>query len=225
MRRLLIFLKDPIPGQVKTRLAAALGDRAACEVYRACTELALKRLKAFRDEAILCIDPPEALARTRERLGPGWRLRPQHGTTLGERLAEATDHAFRRGAQRLVVVGTDSPWMQREDVLEAFTMLERAALVVGPTEDGGYYLIGLSRPVPAVFEGVAWGSPHVYTQTQEKARALGLRVETLRRGYDLDHLEDVRRFVETERRRGHVPTAVHTIIRLLSEVERGGNHA
>ena len=211
MRRLLIFLKHPVPGQVKTRLAAALGEGAACEVYRACTELTLERLESFQDEAILCVDPPEALADTRAWLGPRWTLRPQRGATLGERLADATNAVFLDGAARIVVIGTDSPWIRRGEVEAAFAALGAADVALGPTEDGGYYLIGLSRPVPALFDGVAWSSPRVYAQTQERARALGLRVQTLRAGYDLDYLDDVKRFIDEERRHGRVPMTVEAI--------------
>ena len=211
MHRLLIFLKYPTPGQVKTRLASAVGDQAACEVSRACTELTLERLRAWRHEATLCVDPPEALERTRAWLGTAWSLRPQRGGTLGERLAEATAQAFAEGVQRVVVIGTDSPWLTECDVDAAVDALRRAELVLGPTEDGGYYLIGLSCPSPALFEGIAWGTATVYQETMAKARALGLRVETLPLGYDVDRLEDIHRFVADELARGNRSRQVTTL--------------
>jgi len=213
MRRLLVFLKYPIPGEVKTRLADAIGDEAACRVYRACVELTLARLGAWRAEATLCVDPPDALERTRAWVGQGvgWALRPQSGGTLGERLAEATAHAFAQGAQRVVVVGTDSPWLTARDVDTACEALAHAELVLGPAEDGGYYLIGLSRPTPALFEGIAWSTAAVYQETIAKARALGWRVRVLPLGYDVDRLEDVQRFVADERARGTRVDALDTI--------------
>ena len=210
-RQLIVFLKEPQPGKVKTRLAATVGEEAAGALYRACIELTLERLWAFRSEAVLSIDPPEALARMRAWVGTAWSLRPQQGSTLGERLADATGDAFARGVQRLVVIGTDAPWVREEDVQAAFRALDDADVVLGPTEDGGYYLIGLSRCIPALFEGIAWSTASVYAQTHAKAEALGLRVEVVRPGYDLDHLEDVKRFVSEERRQGAIPQAVATI--------------
>ena len=211
MRRLLIFLKEPTPGQVKTRLATIVGDEASSALYRACIELALERLAGFRRESVVCVDPPEAVARLRASLGPGWAYEPQRGAHLGERLADATARAFDGGASQVVIIGTDSPWVHAEDITAAFKALARADVVLGPTDDGGYYLIGLSRRTPALFQGIAWSSPSVFADTHTKARALGLRVETLRAGYDLDHLADVQRFIEDEYRKGQVPHAVQTI--------------
>ncbi|MBI1991815.1 MAG: TIGR04282 family arsenosugar biosynthesis glycosyltransferase [Candidatus Omnitrophica bacterium] len=213
MRRLLVFLKYPSLGRVKTRLADAIGDEAACSVYRACVELTLERLGAWRAEATLCVEPPDALERTRAWVGPGvgWALRPQSGGTLGERLAEATAHAFAQGAQRVIAIGTDSPWLTAEAVDAAFAALGQADLVLGPTEDGGYYLIGLSRPAPDVFADISWSTSTVYQETLAKARALGLPVQTLPLGYDVDRLEDLQRFVAEEGARLHGSALLRTI--------------
>ena len=145
MRRLLIFLKCPTPGEVKTRLAASISDEAAAGLYRACAELTLRRLDAFRRDATLCIDPPDALADVEQWLGHGWAVRPQQGVTLGDRLAEATSGAILDGAKHVVVIGTDSPWIDAPAIDAAFAALEQSDVVLGPTEDGGYYLVGLSR--------------------------------------------------------------------------------
>ncbi|HBH97104.1 MAG TPA: hypothetical protein DDX89_04845 [Candidatus Omnitrophica bacterium] len=196
MRRLLIFLKDPVPGQVKTRLAKAVGSQAACDIYRACVELTLERMMRFRQEAVLCVDPPEALLRTRAWVGADWRLQPQRGLALGERLADATAVACSDGASQVVVIGTDSPWLTGDDVAAAFEALRYHHIVLGPAQDGGYYLIGLTRPQPALFEGIAWSSPSVYAQTRVRAAQLGLTTHSLREGYDVDRLEDVQRWLK-----------------------------
>ena len=201
-RQLLVFLKDPQPGQVKTRMASDIGDEAAAAIYRACAELTLERLAPLRQEIRLCVDPPQAIARIRGWLGAGWTMTPQRGADLGERVARATHEAFADGAQRVAVIGTDSPWLTSDDIDAAFRELEAADVVVGPTDDGGYYLIGLARSAPALFDGIAWSSPEVFRRTCEKAKALGLRVAVLRQGYDLDHVEDVKRFM-AESRRAH----------------------
>lgn len=199
MRRLLIFLKYPAPGQVKTRLAKAIGTQAACDIYRACVELTLERMRTFRQEAVLCVDPPDALPRTREWVGAEWRLQSQRGLALGERLVDATAIAFSDGASQVVVIGTDSPWLTGDDVAAAFEALRHHHIVLGPAEDGGYYLIGLTRPQPALFEGIAWSSPSVYAQTRARATQLGLTTHSLREGYDVDRLEDVQRLLQEGR--------------------------
>ncbi len=217
MRQLAVFLKYPTPGQVKTRLAVHVGDDAAAAIYRASTELTLERLHRFHREATLCVDPPDALARVRAWLGSEWSVRPQQGTTLGARLQEAMMSAFRDGVQRLVMIGTDSPWLTTSDIDHAFDILAGADVVLGPTEDGGYYLIGLSRCAPAIFEGIAWSSSSVYAQTLAQAAALGLHVETLRHGYDLDQLHDVQRFLSDEHRHAPVPAAITKMKRHVTQ--------
>ena len=200
MRQLLVFVKAPIPGHVKTRLAQEIGPEAAAAVYRASVEMTLSRLRPLREHATLCIDPPEAIPDVQRWVGPGWRTVPQDGRDLGQRLAQATARAFSDGARYVVVVGTDSPWVRAEDVDAAFDALASVEVVLGPTDDGGYYLIGLSKPLPALFEGIAWSSPTVYDQTTSRVAQLGVKVATLRRGYDLDHLADVQRFIAEEGR-------------------------
>ena len=218
MRKLLIFLKEPVVGRVKTRLVPSIGQQGACEVYRACVELTLERLSAWRSETILCIDPPEALERMRGSVGSSWTLWPQRGADLGERLAAATDRAFGEGAEQVVVIGTDSPWLRHDDVLEAFDALQQADVVLGPTEDGGYYLMGLARRMPEIFDGVAWSTDAVYRQTEVNANALRLTTWRLRMGYDVDRLEDVAQFVAEERDRGmRVPRGVEVIERIVQD--------
>lgn len=217
-RRLPVFLKYPTPGRVKTRLAAEVGAEAAAAVYRACVEVTLERLAPLRAVITLCVDPPEAVAAAQAWLGDGWSIRPQRGATLGDRLAEATGAAFADGAQRVVVIGTDSPWLRASDVEAAFGALGHADAVVGPAADGGYYLIGLARPAPQLFTGIAWGSASVYEATLATARRLGLRVQALAVGYDLDTVEDVERFLEQERSSlcrssQRISTTLETIVR------------
>ena len=216
MRRLLIFLKYPTPGQVKTRLAAQLGDEAAAGIYRASVELTLHRLGALEADAVVCVDPPEALARTHEWLGSGWTLRPQQGATLGERLSDATRAVFADGATRLVIVGTDSPWLRVQDVELAFGHLDRTDVVLGPSQDGGYYLIGLSQCTIGLFEDIAWSSPLVFDQTRARVAELGLHAQVFPQGYDLDRVEDVQRFVAEESARGCASSMVDTIAALMN---------
>lgn len=215
--RLSIFLKYPTSGQVKTRLAADLGSEEAAAIYRASIELTLARLQPYRQAVTLYVDPPDSLPKMAAWLGPQWRLRPQQGATLGDRLAQATRHAFTEGAQHLVIIGTDSPWLTVDDIDAAFEALHAHDLVLGPTDDGGYYLIGLSRCEPAIFEDIAWSTPAVYAQTMARAAQLGLRVHALRQRYDLDEVEDVERFLTEEQAHAPVPDLVTTIASHLTQ--------
>ena len=201
-RRLLIFLKYPTPGQVKTRLASALGDAAAADVYRTCVESTLREMQCFRQEAVLWVAQAEALEACQHWLGPEWNFRAQQGDSLGERLVHATVQAFSQAAGPVVVIGTDSPWLSVQTVEDAFGFLKQNDVVLGPSEDGGYYLIGLSRNLPGIFENIAWSTADVYRQTFENTKRLGLSVESLPVGYDVDTAADLDRFSSEQRRKG-----------------------
>ena len=198
MRRLLIFVKEPIPGQVKTRLAAEIGADAACQVYRRCVERTLERLATLHDVITLCIDPAGATGRIRAWLGSAWPALPQSGATLGERLDDATNSAFTEGAHRVVVIGTDSPWIDEALIEKAFVSLEPADLVLGPAADGGYYLVGLAKPVPGLFRGISWSTSQVLDQTLANARILSVTVSLLPEGYDIDRLTDLQRWMQED---------------------------
>lgn len=202
MRQILIFVKEPISGQVKTRLAVGIGADAACAVYRRCVERTLERLSGLREDITLCVEPVEATGRIRRWLGSAWSMQPQSGGTLGERLADATSRTFTAGADRIVVIGTDSPWIDDVLVEQAFSVMERADLVLGPAADGGYYLVGLAKPTPGLFRGIPWSTSRVLDQTLANARTLGRAVSLLSEGYDIDRLTDLQRWMEEDPHHG-----------------------
>lgn len=204
MRRLLIFVKEPVPGQVKTRLADEIGADAACQVYRRSVERTLERLSVLRkrNEITLCTEPAGAMDRIRTWLGSGWPVLPQRGATLGERLADATNKTFIAGADRIVVIGTDSPWLGDALIDKAFSAMEQADLVLGPAVDGGYYLVGLAKPAPGLFRGIAWSTSQVLNQTLTNARTLGVTMSLLPTGYDIDRLTDLQRWMEEDPHHG-----------------------
>ncbi len=190
---LLVFLKRPTPGEVKTRLAPDLGAQAAADLYRVLAEETLRRTVPRPGDygRLLCFAPANARREMREWL-PGETWLAQKGGDLGDRMAHAFREAFRRGARRAVLIGSDAPSLTRELVLTAFAALGDNDLVLGPARDGGYYLVGLSRPCDVLFREVPWSTPEVLRVTLERAGALGLRAWLLERLRDIDTLDDVR---------------------------------
>ena len=190
---LVVFLKHPRPGGVKTRLAAAIGAQAAADLYRALAERVLEATTpaAGDYERLVFFDPPESLPQMRDWL-PGVRLMAQSGDDLGARMADAFARAFARGASRVAIVGTDAPGVSRATVREALSALDTADVVIGPADDGGYYLIALRAPRPELFAGIEWSTPGVRGQTLARAAAAGLSVRELARLRDVDTLEDLR---------------------------------
>jgi uncharacterized protein len=188
VRELVVLARSPVLGRVKTRLQARLSAEQALGLHRAfvadvlelaCGAPADRVTAAFTDEAA-----PELVP-------AGVALARQSGAGLGERLAHAAGAAFGRGARSVVLLGTDSPDLPAERLAAAFTALLEHDVVIGPAEDGGYYLIGLGGPHLGVFEGIDWGSARVLAQTRRAADALGLRRFELPTWYDVDRPEDL----------------------------------
>jgi rSAM/selenodomain-associated transferase 1 len=191
--RLIVFVKAPRPGAVKTRLAAALGPVQAAALYRAIAEEEIRRTapRGREYERVFCFDPPDARDEIAAWL-PGEVLEPQAGADLGARMAAAFAAAVAAGARRVAIVGTDVPACGREHVAEAFRALDGHDLALGPTHDGGYYLIALDRPRPALFRSIPWSTAAVLAATAERAGNLGLSVRMLDPLRDVDTLDDVR---------------------------------
>jgi hypothetical protein len=192
-RALIVFLKHPETGRVKTRLAPALGAETAVELYRALCEevLGATTPRPGEYERLVFFTPPEAAESVRAWL-PGLRLHPQTGGDLGTRMAAAFAWVFARGAERVAIVGTDAPAVSTATVAEALDALDEADVVLGPAEDGGYYILALRESRPELFEGIAWSTPAVLVQTVARARQGGLRIHQLARLRDIDTPEDLR---------------------------------
>jgi len=192
-RCLVVFAKRPRPGEVKTRLCPPLTLEQAADLAAAFlhdTLLIGEHLAGW--ERVLAYAPWGA-RRVMAALAPGWRLLVQRGADLGERLEDAVGGLFGRGIDRVLVIGADSPQLPPERLGEAAAALERARVVLGPTEDGGYYLIGLRRWGRGMLAGVRWGTEHALADTLARAERLGLRCELLEPSYDVDEIDDLRR--------------------------------
>lgn len=191
---LIVFVKQPRPGHVKTRLARDLGPELAARVYRvlAEAEIAATRPEAGEYERLFFHDPGGDLTALRAWL-PGETLVPQAGADLGQRMRRAFEHCFALGATRVAIVGTDVPWAGCGHVRAALRALDAHDAALGPTPDGGYYLLALRAPQPGLFEGVPWSTPAVLPTTRALARSLGLSLAELPPLPDVDTLRDLRR--------------------------------
>jgi rSAM/selenodomain-associated transferase 1 len=190
---LIVFLKLPEPGRVKTRLFPAIGPEAAAKLHRALVERTLARVArpGAPWTTVLCFDPPGGAAALRAWLGPGFEARAQPAGDLGVRLETASREAFAGGARRIAFIGTDAPDLDASDVAAAFAALDRADVAIAPALDGGYALIAMKAHQPALFRDVAWSSADTARHTLERAREAGLAVTTLRTLADVDRPEDL----------------------------------
>ena len=198
MNRVAVFARWPEPGRVKTRLSPALPAALACELYRAmlADALAAAAEAAAGDRSVHWSDAPGDEAAARET-PPGFEARSQIGADLGERLANAFGALLREPRDRAVVIGADCPELDASLVNRALESLETHDLAIGPARDGGYYLIGLSRPAARLFRGVAWGTERVFATTIDAARGEGLTIATLPELDDVDTPADLVRWIAT----------------------------
>jgi rSAM/selenodomain-associated transferase 1 len=191
--RLLIFAKAPVLGRVKTRLIPALGADGAAALHERLCHAALAQATAARlaPVELWCHPDTRHAFFTACRAMYGVELHEQRGADLGARMHNAFDHAF-ESSRYAVTIGTDCPDLTVGDLQNAFRALEDGYdAVLGPAVDGGYVLIGLSRPVPDLFTEIDWGSDRVLAQTRARLADLDLRAKELPPRHDIDRPEDL----------------------------------
>jgi uncharacterized protein len=187
---LAVFLKAPRLGTVKTRLAAEIGDRHALRLYRV---MASRTLAAAQDaglDATIWFAPADAAREMRLWLGEHWDLRPQASGDLGARLA-AAEQSVARGRGWLAI-GADCPRLDAALLREAGAIVARNEIVLGPSEDGGYYLIGGPTPLPPVFASMPWSTSAVLAETRARLSRSGLAWRELPTLRDVDTAADAR---------------------------------
>jgi rSAM/selenodomain-associated transferase 1 len=161
----IIFSRYPRPGASKTRLIPRLGPEGAADLQRRMTEAVVAQaagLKEIHVELAMAGATDEEMV---SWLGKHIPWQQQVGENLGERMDYAFSKAFKRGFKRVVIVGADCPQLCTDTMTQAFKELRDKEVVLGPTRDGGYYLVGLRHPAPEIFTDIAWGSDQVLAQT------------------------------------------------------------
>jgi rSAM/selenodomain-associated transferase 1 len=188
-----LFAKYWEPGAVKTRLAASIGPEAASRLYRTFLETLLARFATVADRRIVVFTPDDRQPGFAALVPLAWELWPQGTGDLGQRMRGFLQAARNQAARRIVLIGSDSPDLPGEYLELAFRHLQTHRVVVGPSVDGGYYLIGVSGTIPDVFSEIPWSTPDVFRQTERRLQELGLPYAVLPRWYDVDELQDLRR--------------------------------
>jgi rSAM/selenodomain-associated transferase 1 len=194
--RIILFAKAPLPGQVKTRLVGALGNLGAALLHRQLVSHTLRRLIQARLAPVELWCAPDTqhgffIACRRDY---GIPLRRQRGRDLGERMAHALATVLREDSAFGVVVGSDCPMLDATYLRRGLTALRASQdVVLGPTEDGGYMLIGLRKPCPALFKGIRWGSSTVLAATRRRLQRGNLSWTELPLAWDVDRPADLRR--------------------------------
>lgn len=199
MQSLIIFAKLPRPGEVKTRLGNVLGMQEAAAVYEGLAQRTFSlgdQLLSHGLRVYLFYDPKATEQEMRSWIGHPFEFARQIGETLGERMQAAFERTFADGSERTVIIGTDIPDLTVDAVVRAFDLLSAQDVVLGPSIDGGYYLLGMNRPTKDLFEGIAWSTRSVYQETLDRIAAFNLSHAVLGELPDIDTEEDYKRYVE-----------------------------
>jgi uncharacterized protein len=189
---LIIFVKNRLAGKTKTRLAAAIGDAAALQVY--------DQLLAHTygvTEPLSCskwVFYSDFLPDEDSLWQQHYRLAVQQGADLGERMYRAFEHCFAEGARRVCIIGSDCYELETAHVLQAFEALRQQDVVLGPAADGGYYLLGLQEQQPELFRNKVWSTPDVLSEALQDCQRLGLSTFQLPLLHDLDTVRDLKRY-------------------------------
>jgi len=193
MEAVVLMAKAPVAGRVKTRLCPPLAPAEATRLYACMLGDAAEEISSVaRVARYLFLDPPGAADALLEAPFSTFERFPQRGRDLGDRMRNAAATAFRRGARRVVIVGADCPSLSAGTVRRAFRELSSGASVVfGPSEDGGFYLAGLSSPDDRLFRGFRWSTAEVLRNAAARCRMLSAPFSFLPPGRDVDTGEDL----------------------------------
>ncbi len=192
-KALLVVAKRPAPGQTKTRLCPPLNSKQAADLYECFLCDTLTIMRAVPNVTPKIVYLPQDAHNYFQKLAPDMDLVQQRGGSLGERLDNLLNDVLLDGADMAVVINSDSPTLPTAYLVQAFEQLSATDVVLGPTLDGGYYLIGIKEPHPRLLREVEMSTPYVLRDTLDLARKSGVTVSLLPEWYDVDTVEELLR--------------------------------
>ncbi len=198
---LIVFLKYPEPGRVKTRLAEETSKEFAADFYKLCTEHILSessKLKRDSIDTFLFFEDGKHESKVREWAGDAFNYAAQKGKDLGEKMAASFHEIFNLEYEKVIIIGTDVPGHTHSDLLHAFEMLSTHDAVIGPSPDGGYYLLGTKKFYPEIFKDIEYSTNKVYEKTRERLEYLQLNYCLLKEKLDIDLKEDLDKWLAAD---------------------------
>ena len=192
--KLIVFTRYPEPGITKTRLIPVLGQAGAANLHRLMAQRTIARALSLQKSRRLSVEIHHtggSQQQMEDWLGTDLIYQNQIDGDLGARMTAAFQNSFDSGVDKVAIVGTDCPDLKAEILAQAFDELSDRDLVLGPAKDGGYYLIGLRRSIPELFDGINWGTSEVFASTRAIAQNLGLNIAVLPILADIDRPEDL----------------------------------
>ena len=192
---LAVMAKAPLAGQVKTRLLSSFTAEEAAELSRSLLVDQLNHVQELDQTDFYLVFAPDDARLLMEKLSPScFRLFPQQGHDLGGRMAAVFERLFQLGHKNIALIGGDLPPVPLGffDQAYAFLMSLKKRVVLGPSRDGGYYLVGCNQPTPEIFQGMTWSHSEVLKETQNKLASLKVDYHLLPSWFDIDTVDDLR---------------------------------
>ncbi|MBD2137758.1 TIGR04282 family arsenosugar biosynthesis glycosyltransferase [Anabaena sp. FACHB-1237] len=194
MKHLIIFTRYPEPGQTKTRLIPALGEIGAANLHKQMTEYTMSQVRELREIIDLSVEIRFTGGNTekmQEWLGRDLWYQCQGEGDLGVRMKRSLTESFHHKKEQVIIIGTDCPSINYQILASGFQQLNNYDIVIGPAVDGGYYLIGLKKTIPDIFDNIGWGTDQVLKETVKVAKSENLSIAYLPILNDIDRPEDL----------------------------------
>lgn len=191
MQKLIIFIKNPRLGLVKTRLAKSIGSQQALAIYKKLIAKTLKEADRLNCEKDIWFSDSDKVGEEVFVSRKSYTLKVQKGANLGERMKHAFLESFRDGFKKVVIIGSDCPELKSSVIKKALEQLDTYDIVLGPAIDGGYYLLGMNSFYPKIFAGVNWSTSSVLNQTLKYINVSKLSYNLLEELSDIDTIEDL----------------------------------
>ena len=217
MTDLIVYLKSPEPGKVKTRLQPHYSPEEAASLYRGFIEDTVETVSSIgADRCWAAYTPADARSGIEAIFPSDWNLAPQVGDDLGSRMLQSLNASIASGADKAILIGSDIPSLPGSHIASAISRLENADVVLGPTNDGGFYLIGIRSTLPDVFADVTWSTDNAFEQTAEGIRSKELMMSLIPPWNDIDTPEDLDAEIITSRKDSRM-THTDRVYRRLSQ--------
>ena len=194
---IIVFARLPVKGRVKTRLAKELGIDVATSFYKVCAEHTFKEILKFDSTQVvpfLFFSEESEIDEMRNWTKNKFRYYSQKGHDLGERMSNAFNTIFDAGYRNVILVGTDAPGISAELITDAFSQLKDYNCVIGPSEDGGYYLMGLKQKLFYLFNEMEWSTNAVFSRTIERLKQRNHDYALMQKMIDIDTKEDLKKW-------------------------------
>ncbi|MBU1053689.1 MAG: TIGR04282 family arsenosugar biosynthesis glycosyltransferase [Proteobacteria bacterium] len=195
---LVLFAKEPVCGQVKTRLGRDTGMKTASTLYDLMLRHIINNVVSDKDYDTIIYKTSECSKAYFDETAKGMIIKDQPEGNLGHKMQGVFKLGFAQNYEQICIIGTDCPDISHFDIQKTFELLKTCKLVLGPTEDGGYYLIGLSGFYPLLFEDIAWSTESVFSATLKIAESFGIKYKLLSVKTDIDEITDLERYIEKD---------------------------